>query len=312
MPLPSLSLPVVSCPAPHTFRKTGEFTGHTQFVLSVSFSPDGERIVSGSADGSVRVWDVRTQKVVSTQRLMSGVLSVAYSPDGKRIVSGSADGYVAVWDARNVEMTRKLTSHTDSVNSITISPDNSMIASGSRDQTVRIWDSGTGQNIHTLTCGGIVRSVAFSPNGRYIVSGMANHGVEVWEVGNGNWQRVHSVVGDARVVAVSPDSNHFAYHCGNNVKIAEIKTGKVFMELQGHTSGVECLSFSPDGTWITSGADDRTIRIWDTSTGNLMLTLTPGAGRYEVRSIAISSDGTKIVACCSNYNIYLFSCDSVE
>ena len=76
--------------------------GHSEIVMSVALSPDGRRIVSGSWDRSVRVWDAESGACVATLEGHSyGVMSVAFSPDGRRIVSGSGDKSVRVWDAES-------------------------------------------------------------------------------------------------------------------------------------------------------------------------------------------------------------------
>ncbi|MBQ2787165.1 MAG: PD40 domain-containing protein [Bacteroidaceae bacterium] len=75
-------------------------TGHTDCVESVAFSPDGKRIVSGSIDKTIRIWDVATGKQIGEPLIghTYTVLSVAFSPDGKRIVSGSSDNTIRIWD----------------------------------------------------------------------------------------------------------------------------------------------------------------------------------------------------------------------
>ena len=79
--------------------------GHTDAVLSVAFSPDGSRIISGSYDNTVRVWDATSgEELRSLAGHTDRVWSVAFSPDGSRIVSGSSDQTVRVWDAKSGEV----------------------------------------------------------------------------------------------------------------------------------------------------------------------------------------------------------------
>ncbi|KIM58957.1 hypothetical protein SCLCIDRAFT_127030 [Scleroderma citrinum Foug A] len=120
--------------------------GHTDLVTSVEFSPDGKRIVSGSSDKSVRVWDADTGVQIGSplQGHTDWVMSVGFSPDGTRIVSGSEDKTVRVWDAnKGLQIGSPLQGHTDLVRSVEFSPDGTRLVSGSDDKTVRIWDSGT-------------------------------------------------------------------------------------------------------------------------------------------------------------------------
>ncbi|KAJ6579350.1 WD40-repeat-containing domain protein [Mycena sp. CBHHK59/15] len=141
-------------------------TGDSSHFSSVAFSPDGKRIVSGSYDNTVRVWNSESGEAVSGPfgSHTNAVSSVVFSPDGKRIVSGS---------------------HTYAVISVAFSPDGKWIVSGSGDNTVRVWDSESGQgaagtfDAHT----GTVSSVAFSPDGKRIVSGSYDNTVRVWDSG---------------------------------------------------------------------------------------------------------------------------------
>jgi len=113
--------------------------GHDYFVTSVTFSPDGKRIASGSFDKTICLWDAETGLQLGGP--LTGhtdeVWSVAFSPDGKRIASGSLDKTICLWDAETgLQLGSPLTGHTDSVWSVAFSSDGKRIASGSRDKTI--------------------------------------------------------------------------------------------------------------------------------------------------------------------------------
>jgi len=114
--------------------------GHTGGVYSVAFSNDGRRIISGSHDKSVRVWDAARGKELNVLNGHTGaVRSIAFSNDGTRIVSGSLDQSVRVWDAVTGKELNVLNGHTGSVSSVTFSTDDTRIVSGSWDHSVRVW-----------------------------------------------------------------------------------------------------------------------------------------------------------------------------
>ena len=124
--------------------------GHDLYVLSVAFSPDGSRIVSGSYDQTIRVWDASTgvEMLPPLRGHDRYVLSVAFSPDGSKIVSASYDQTIRVWDASTgVEMLPPLQGHDECVRSVAFSPDGSKIVSASSDKTIRVWDASTGVQI---------------------------------------------------------------------------------------------------------------------------------------------------------------------
>ena len=109
--------------------------------LSAVFSPDGKRIVSGSWDHTLKVYDLSTRQVIFTfSGHTGGVCSVAFSPDGRYVVSGSADQTVKLWDTTTGREALTLKGHSGSVNSVAFSPEGKYIASGSSDGTVKLWD----------------------------------------------------------------------------------------------------------------------------------------------------------------------------
>jgi WD40 repeat protein len=102
--------------------------GHSAWVTSVAFSPDGNQVVSGSGDQTVRLWDAATGAALRTlEDHSSDVSSVAFSPDGKQVVSGSRDQTVWLWDAATGAVLQTFESHSASVNSVAFSPDGKLL-----------------------------------------------------------------------------------------------------------------------------------------------------------------------------------------
>ncbi|KAF7376779.1 WD40 repeat-like protein [Mycena sanguinolenta] len=297
----------------------GRMEGHTDWVWSVAFSPDGAHIVSGSGDKTVRIWDVMTGAELGRMEGHTDlVFSVAFSPDGTRIVSSSGDRTVRIWDATTSAELGRMEGHTSLILSVAFSPDGAHIVSGSGDKTVRIWDvtanstrivSGSGDKtmrIWDATTGAelgrmdghtnLVSSVAFSPDGARIVSGSHDKTVRTWdamtgaELGRmeGHNQAVYSV-------AFSPDSTRIASGSADETtRIWDATTGAELGRMEAHTSPVFFVAFSPDGARIVSSSGDKTVRIWDVMTGAEL-------GRMKghtdlVFSVAFSPDSTRIVS----------------
>ncbi|MGH7998433.1 MAG: protein kinase domain-containing protein [Brasilonema sp.] len=158
------------------------FTGHSDSVWSVVFSPDGQLLASGSADSTIKLWQVNTGREI---RSLTGhsffVKSVTFSPDGQLLASGSDDSTIKLWQVSTGEEIRSFTGHSDAVCSVTFSPDGQLLASGSWDKTIKIWQISTGTEICTLHGhSNYVRSVAFSPDGQTIVSGSDDDTIKIW------------------------------------------------------------------------------------------------------------------------------------
>ncbi len=163
-------------------------SGHADRVRSVAVTADGSRVVSGSEDGSVRVWDLVTgMEQVRLTGHVGRVFSVAVTPDGSRAVSGGYDGSLRVWDlATGLEQAR-LTGHDGWVRSVAVTANGSRAVSGGGDDgSVRVWDLATGLEQARLTGhAGPVSSVAVTPDGSRAVSGGGDGSVRVWDLTTG-------------------------------------------------------------------------------------------------------------------------------
>ncbi|KAG8716493.1 POC1 centriolar protein A [Ceratobasidium sp. 395] len=238
-------------------------------ISSVSYSPDGAYIISGSDDQTIRIWDAHTGQPVEqpTERHTGFVGSVAYSPDGANIVSGSGDDSIRIWEMHIHQPAGQLREgHSDYVQSIVYPPLGERILSGSEDGGV--WDTRTGQPVgqpierHT----NFVKSVAYTPDGAYIVS-LSDNNIRFWYA-NTRRPVEQPLAGRTSLVqsaAYSPDGAYYVSGFDDNtIRIWSTSIHKpVGQPLKGHTSEVRCLAYSPDGTCFVSGSHDTTLRVWD-------------------------------------------------
>ena len=285
--------------------------GHESDVQSVSFSPDGTQIASGSDDNTIKLWDASTGEALRTLKgHKSAVSSVSFSPDSTQIASGSADGTIKSWDASG-ERSRTLPGHTGLISSVSYGPDG-IIVSASVDETLKLWDAVTGRELRTLKGHkGAVLGVSFSPDGTRIVSGSDDRTIKLWDASTGKELGTLRGHTDAvSEVSFSPDGTQIASGSVGTIKLWDASTGELLRTLQGHSSWVLSVSFSPDGRQIVSGSHFGTIKSWDGATGEELRTLQ--GHKSSVRSVSFSRNGTRIVSRSDDGTIKLWDASTGE
>ncbi len=235
-------------------------------VYAVAISKDGQIIVSGSGDGTVRLWN-RQRESQGEFEVENVVESVAISADGETIVSGSRDGTVRLWNRRGEPQGEPFQGHQDTVYSVAISADGETIISGSKDGTVRLWNRQGDEPQDDSFKGhqGPVRSVSISTDGETIVSGSEDNTVRIWNrQGEPQDEPFQGHQGIVYSVAISADGETIISGSRDGTVRMWNRQGEPQGEpFQGHQGVVYSVVISADGETIVSGSGDGTVRTWD-------------------------------------------------
>ena len=260
--------------------------GHSDWVGSVAFSPDGTILASASRDRTVKLWDLETRAPAATLELEDSRIEVAFSPDGRTLAAGVYSG-IRLWDLATRTHTGTL--EHDGWTSVAFSPDGMTLVSGSH-SSVKLWNLGTQTNTASLEgLKGRVGSVALSPDGAMLACGLADGMLQLWDVKTGRLSAVFKGhVRPVNSVAFSPDSKVLASADYGGVKLWDTASGLNTATLSGKRRHASSVAFSPDGAtlgWVS----DRNILLWDLETGEHVATIT-GHGGW-INALAFSPQG---------------------
>ena len=273
------------------------FLSHTEWVRSISWSPDGTRLVSGSYDGVARIWDVKTARTLLTYfRHKGDVRSVAWSPDGRAIASGSFDKTVHLWEPTRGETLFVYREHEGSVAAVAWAPDGVRIVSGSGEGTLLVWDTMRKKRLLTSTSHtqGIC-AVAWSPDGTRIASGSSDKTMRIWHLNERKERVYRRFIYNVYGVAWAPGGRWLASACEDKtVYIWDTMTEQASVTYPGSPDWVGGVAWSPDGRWIASSDDEGVVQVWEARTGATLYTYRGHSS--SVTAVAWSPDGSRIAS----------------
>jgi WD40 repeat protein len=273
-----------------------ELEGHTSEVKSVTWSHDGSKILSGSDDDTVKIWDGMTGELLNTLEGHSdSVLSVAWNHDDSKIASASGDGTIKIWDGVTCELLMTLEAPFSYLRLVSWNHDSCKIVSSSGDGKVGIWNAITGTLLLTLTGRTDWAQSAFWNHDSTKIVSASNKTIKIWNASTG--ELLKSLDGHSEPV-VSASWNHddsliVSGSWDKTIKIWDGVTGELLKTLEGHSGWVQAVSWNHDGSRILSASDDHSIRIWNAGTGELEEIVSETA---NVVTIAWNPDETRIVS----------------
>lgn len=234
-------------------------------IHSAVFSPCGSEVLTGSKDGTAKVWSVSSGECLQTLVGHEGnVYSASFSPDGQKIVTAAEDGTAKMWGAVGGECLGTLDGHDGIVRSAVYSPDGREVLTSSDDGTWRIWSADRGRYWYCRhRCAAHpagVLSAVLSPGGHEVLTcGGADRAGRIWSAASGECLRT----------------------------------------LEGHEDGVLCAVFSPDGREALTGSKDFTARIWCAASGECRRCICPERLGL-VLCAAFSPDAQEVLVCHDN------------
>jgi WD40 repeat protein len=286
--------------------------GHTDAIRAVDWSPDGKFLVTGSHDGTARIWASESgAEVLVLRGHTDWIRDATWSPDGSRIATASNDHTVRIWDALRDTVIGVLHGHEDVIHALAWSQDANRLATGSHDGTARIWDTAHGSAL-TILRGhtDYVRGVAWSPDGQRIATASSDGTARLWDTRDGTELAVlrnhEDWVDD---VAWSPDGQRIATASSDGTaRLWDTRDGSELAVLRGHSEWVQSVGWSSDGRHVATASRDRTARIWNADDGR---TLTVLRGHTEwIHDVAWSPDARSVATASQDHTMRIW--DAVD
>ncbi|HBB31380.1 MAG TPA: protein kinase [Cyanobacteria bacterium UBA9273] len=273
-------------------------TGELSYVNYLAFTADGKRLLSGTADNKIRLWDLTSGKKNRTIVKYSIPINFfALGPYEQTIATGGANNTIKIWEFSTGKLIRTIVGHSSYINYLLVSNDGKKVVSASADNTVRIWDFDTGKLIQTLKGhSSPVNYLAITHDGKKIASASADTTIIIWDFDTDKLlQTLKGHASPVKPIVISNDDKKLVSGSADGtMKIWDLVTYQEIRTMKGHSSSVNSLAISPDGKKLVSGSADGKIKIWNLATYQEIRTWKGHSS--SVNSLAISPDGKKLVS----------------
>jgi WD40 repeat protein len=239
-------------------------------LRGLAFAPGGRLLAAAAEKQTLWIWDTvwphQRRRLGEHQSL---VCALAFSGDGSQLATADFDGVVTLWDVASGRPLAPLKGHTDLLHAISLAyaSGGRVLATGGADRIVRLWDVATGGEVGVWAGhASPAMTLAFSPDGGTLAAGDCSGDVRLWDVA-ARAERATLAASPEKnsevTLAFAPGGGTLAVAVGPAVQLWDVASGQRVACLEGHTGGVRCLAYSPDGTRLASGGHDRTVRLWN-------------------------------------------------
>jgi len=278
--------PTLTPPADQLLRT---LTGHTRPVTSVAVTLDGKRVISGSADNTLKVWNLETGEELFTLRgHRLPITSVAVTPDGKLAISSSWGKTIKVWDLETRKELFTLIGHTCMVTAIAVTPDGKRVISGSLDKTLKVWDLEARKEVCTITLKvqnwiGLFKLISILLK----IPFLGKVVLLFFTLVRFSW---------VNALVVTFDCKQVIFALNSNLMILNLETGETVFMTKGDTDGVTTLTATPESNLIIYGFWDGTIKVANLETGEEFSPLKLEFPSTWICGVAVTPDGKSLVS----------------
>jgi len=280
--------------------------GHTGYLTSSVYSPDGTLLATSSLDGSVRVWDVQSAALRHTFASEAEILNLVFSPDGARLAAASNDS--TIWDVARGVALAKLEGR---IHTLAFSPDGTLLAGADFDGRAHVWSAETGalRWTHGDANDPLVRDLAFTPDAaRVVFASGAEPGIV--DVASGTLlATLRGHEGPIIALAIAPDGSQLATASVDHSARLWTLAGEPLAILEGHTDRVGELAYTPDGRRVVTVSWDGSGQVFDAASGRRIAAL---AGGHEagIVSIAVSPTDASVATGSFDGNVAIWDTET--